>query len=58
MDRIVIDECHIILDSQPDFQLKMRKARALIMDRGVHMKYLTATLVPADKAKFIEIVKV
>ena len=58
MDRIVIDECHIILDSQPDFQPKMRKARALIMDRGVQMIYLTATLLPADKAKFIEIVKV
>ena len=58
MDRIVINKCHIVLDSQPDFQLKIRKMGGLIIDRGVQMIYLTATLLLADKAEFIEIVKV
>jgi len=58
LDRIVIDECHTVLDSQPDFRPKMRKAGGLMMDRGVQMIYLTATLSPADEAEFIEIVKV
>ena len=58
LDRIVINECHTILDSQPDFQPKMRKAGALIIDRRVEIIYLTATLLPANEAEFIEIVKV
>jgi len=58
LDRIVIDECHTVLDSQPDFQLKMRNAGALMMDRAVQIVYLTATLSLADEAEFMEIMKV
>ena len=58
MDRIVIDECHTMLDSKPNFQLEMRKAGAVMMDRGVQMVYLTATLLLANKPKFLDIIKV
>ena len=58
LDRIVIDECHTVLDSQPDFRPKIRNAGALIIDRAVQIVYLTATLSPADEAEFIEIMKV
>ena len=58
MDRIVIDECHTVLDSKPDFRPKMRGAGALMFERGVQMIYLTATLSPADEAEFIDIIKV
>jgi superfamily II DNA helicase RecQ len=36
----------------------MRNAGALMMDRGVQMIYLTATLSPSDEAEFMEIMKV
>lgn len=58
MDRIVIDECHIVLDSHPDFWPKMRNTRALMIERGIQMIYLTATLSPNDEAEFIGIMKV
>jgi hypothetical protein len=58
LDRIVIDECHTVLDSRPDFRPEMRKAGAMMIDRGVQMVYLTATLSPADEAEFLDIMKV
>jgi superfamily II DNA helicase RecQ len=58
LDRIVIDECHTILDSKPDFRPKMRGAGALMLERAVQMIYLTATLSPADEAEFMDIIKV
>jgi RecQ family ATP-dependent DNA helicase len=58
LDRIVIDECHTVLDSKPDFRPEMRKAGAVMMDRGVQMVYLTATLSPSKEAEFLDIMKV
>jgi hypothetical protein len=58
LDRIVIDECYIVLDSKLDFQLKIKKAGALMLERGVQMVYLTATLLLVDEAEFIDIIKV
>jgi len=58
LDRIVIDECHTVLDSKPDFRPNMRKAGALMLERGVQMIYLTATLSPNDEAEFLDIMKV
>jgi hypothetical protein len=54
----VIDECHTVLDSRPDFQPKMKEAGAVIVQRGVQMVYLTATLSPNDEQQFVEIMKV
>ena len=58
LDRIVIDECYTVLDSKPDFRPNMRKAGALMLERGVQMIYLTATLSPNDEAEFLDIMKV
>jgi superfamily II DNA helicase RecQ len=40
LDSIVIAECHAVLDNQPDFRPEMRKAGAVMLDRGVQMIYL------------------
>ena len=58
LDRIVINECYTILDSTPNFQLEMRKARAVMLERGVQMMYLTATLLLSKEAEFLDIMKV
>ena len=58
LDRIVVDECYTVLDSKPDFQLNIRKAGALMLERGVQMVYLTATLSLSDEAEFLDIMKV
>ena len=36
----------------------MRKVEVVMMDRGVQIVYLTATLSLADEAKFVDIIKV
>ena len=58
LDRVVIDECHTVLDSKPDFRPEMRKAGAVMMERGVQMVYLTATLSPSKEDEFMDIMKV
>jgi superfamily II DNA helicase RecQ len=58
LDRVVFEECHTMMDSQPDFRPKMKKAGELMMERGVQLVYLTATLPPADESEFFNIMKV
>jgi RecQ family ATP-dependent DNA helicase len=57
LDRIVVDECHTVLDSTPRFRPRLRELGGLAK-RRVQMVYLTATLPPSDVAEFIEIMKV
>jgi hypothetical protein len=47
-----------VLDSCSDFWSEIRKARVLMIDRRVQMVYLTAMLSSADKAEFLDIIKV
>ena len=47
-----------MLDSKPDFQLNIKKAGALILEREVQIVYLIATLSLNDKAEFLDIIKV
>jgi superfamily II DNA helicase RecQ len=58
LDRIVINKCHTVLDSSPDFRPKIKEARAVMVQRGVQMVYLTATLSPNSEREFIQIMKV
>ena len=51
LDRIVIDECHTILDGTPKFRPKLRQLGELAL-KGVQMVYLTATLPPRDEDEF------
>jgi hypothetical protein len=47
-----------VLDSKPDFQLEMRKAGVVIIDRAVQIVYLTATLLLFKEAELLDIIKV
>jgi RecQ family ATP-dependent DNA helicase len=57
IDRFVIDECHTVMQSRPDFRPKMREAGAVLKERGKQMIYLTATLSPGSEAEFFEIMQ-
>lgn len=51
LDRIVIDECHIVLASRPNFRPKMRPSGELLRLR-VPTGFMTATLRPTDEERF------
>jgi superfamily II DNA/RNA helicase len=57
LDRIVIDECHTILETSPKFRPKMREFGELSR-RGVQMVFLTTTLRPVDEDRFCSITQV
>ena len=57
LDRIVIDECHTILDGSPSFRPKLRQLGELVLV-GAQMVYLTATLPPRDEAGFFELMHI
>jgi hypothetical protein len=52
LDRVVIDECHVILDSSADFRPKLLELGRTIADWGVQLVMLTATLAPRDEGEF------
>jgi superfamily II DNA helicase RecQ len=58
LDQVVIDKCHTVLDSRPDFWPKIKDAGVVIVKRGVQIVYLTATLYPNKEEEFIQIIKV
>ena len=51
LDRIVIDECHTILEGKSNFRPKLRQLGQLVL-HGAQMIYLTATLPPRDEDEF------
>ncbi|KAL6359919.1 hypothetical protein LRP88_07347 [Fusarium phalaenopsidis] len=55
LDRIVIDECHTILEGSPRFRPKLRQLGLLAL-RGVQIVYLTATLPIAEEREFLGLV--
>jgi superfamily II DNA helicase RecQ len=57
LDRFVLDECHTVRQSRPDFRPKMREAGAVLKERGKQMIFLTATLSPASEGEFFEIMR-
>lgn len=52
LDRVVIDECHTVLDSERTFRPQMGTMGNIIRGFGVQMVFLTATLAPADVGMF------
>jgi RecQ family ATP-dependent DNA helicase len=50
LDRVVVDECHTILEGTPAFRPKLRELGRLALV-GVQMVYLTATLPPRREAE-------
>jgi superfamily II DNA helicase RecQ len=55
LDRIVVDECHTILEGTPKFRPKLAELGQLSLF-GVQMVYLTATLPPSREAPFLKLI--
>ena len=53
LDRIVIDECHVVLNDQPDFRPKLQELGELNKVR-VPIIMLTATLPPSEEERFMK----
>jgi len=57
LDRIVIDECHVVLDSTKEWRPEIRKLVEMT-EKGTQVVYLTATLPPKNEAEFYDAVGV
>ena len=57
MERIVIDQCHMILESTDHWRPKVRQLEHMA-GKGVQMLYLTTTLALSEEAAFYEVVDV
>jgi hypothetical protein len=57
LERTVVDECHMILESTDQWRPKVRQLKEMA-GRGVQVLYLTATLPPSEEAAFHEAVGV
>ncbi|RBA11881.1 hypothetical protein FPRO05_03331 [Fusarium proliferatum] len=55
LDRIVIDECHTILEGNLAFRPKLREIGRLAQ-RGIQMVYIIATLPIAEEAEFFSLI--
>ncbi|KAK7179485.1 hypothetical protein PSPO01_14497 [Paraphaeosphaeria sporulosa] len=53
LDRIVVDECHVVLDSLDGFRSWMLALKYLVRAE-TQMVYLTATLRPREEQQFID----
>jgi superfamily II DNA helicase RecQ len=54
LDRIVIDECHVVLDSTKGWRTKMLALRDLVK-METQLVYLTATMRPSEEGQFIKL---
>ncbi|KAM4065788.1 DEAD/DEAH box helicase [Hirsutella rhossiliensis] len=52
LDRVVVDECHVLLDGDAMFRPQLLALGATMQQWGVQTVFLTATLPPADEAAF------
>ncbi|KAK2470533.1 hypothetical protein H9L39_17829 [Fusarium oxysporum f. sp. albedinis] len=55
VDRVVVDECHTIMEGSLSFRPKLRELGTIALV-GVQMIYLTATLPPADEPAFFSLI--
>jgi superfamily II DNA helicase RecQ len=52
LDRIVLDECHSILDASYDFRPQLRSLGSALTLTGTQLVFLTATMPPRDEKEF------
>jgi superfamily II DNA helicase RecQ len=57
LERFVFDKCYTPLDSTAEFRPKMQQLGELV-ERGVQMVYLTATLPPHAEPEFMNIMRI
>jgi superfamily II DNA helicase RecQ len=55
LDRVVVDECHTILDSSDRFRPQMLELGRVLNEWGVQKVFLTATLPPEEVGRFLEV---
>ncbi|KAI7550457.1 hypothetical protein KC331_g3162 [Hortaea werneckii] len=53
LERIVIDECHTVLESTDEWRPEVRRLREM-GGKGTQVLFLTATLPPADESRFFD----
>ena len=58
LDRVVVDECHIMLDSTPDFRPGVQRLGEVLALLGVQLLFLSATLQPRDEGRFFAVAQV
>jgi hypothetical protein len=54
LDRIVVDKCHVVLDSTKSWRVRILGLRRLVMMES-QLVYLTATLRPQDETEFLKL---
>jgi superfamily II DNA helicase RecQ len=54
LDRVVVDECHIVLESTQGWRAQVLKLRTLVQAE-TQLVYLTATLKPKEESEFIQL---
>jgi len=54
LDRIVVDECHVVLDSTREWRPQIRQLVEM-SKKDTQVVYLTATLPPKNEAEFFEV---
>ena len=54
LDRIVVDECHVVLDSVQGWRARMLQLRQLLLAE-TQMIYLTATMRPQEEEQFVQL---
>ncbi|KAK5994713.1 ATP-dependent DNA helicase tlh2-like protein [Cladobotryum mycophilum] len=57
LDRVVVDECHVLLDGGDKFRPQLRQLGETLRDWGVQKVFLTATLAPGDEEEFFKVAK-
>lgn len=55
LDRVVVDECHVLLDGDMKFRPQLLELGGVLRELGVQTVFLTATLPPTDEAAFFRV---
>jgi RecQ family ATP-dependent DNA helicase len=55
LDRVVVDECHVVPDGNHGFRPQMQELGRLLRELGVQLVFLTATLAPRNEAEFFTV---
>jgi superfamily II DNA helicase RecQ len=58
LDRVVVDECHTVLDSRPRFRPKLQKLGRALVKMCTQLVFLTATLPPQDEEEFFKAIRI
>ncbi len=58
LDRVLIDECHTMLDSTAEFRPKMQEVGFRIASIGTQLIFLSATLSPYDEGPLFDLVRI